>query len=72
MATPRSDADIVVEMPSGDAASREQIRDAAFDIFLGAPVPVDLFVMSSAELNEGKSTLRGIAGRVAQEGIRLA
>jgi predicted nucleotidyltransferase len=71
-ATPRSDADVVVEIPSGEAALRQQIRDAAFDIFLGAPVPVDLFVMSSAELNEGKTTLRGIVGRVAQEGLRLA
>ena len=70
-ATPRSDADVVVEIPSGDVALREQIRDAALDIFLGAPVPVDLFVMSSAELAAERSTLRGIAGRVAQEGVRL-
>jgi hypothetical protein len=32
-----------------------------------APVPIDLFVFSSAELAEG----RGVAGRLTREGARL-
>jgi predicted nucleotidyltransferase len=66
-ATPRSDADIVVEISSGDAYLRKQVWEAAMGIFMDAPVPVDLFVMSSVELAEG----RGVASRVAQEGMQL-
>ncbi len=67
-ATPRSDADVVVEVPDDRAARKDEIHDAASRLFLDAPVPVDLFVRSSAEL----SLQRGIAGAVAQEGVRLA
>lgn len=44
-----------------------RLMRAATDIFLDAPVPIDLFVISSAELAEG----RGVAGRLTREGVRL-
>jgi predicted nucleotidyltransferase len=66
-ATPRSDADIIVEINNADLNLRQKVRDAAMDVFLTAPVPVDLFVISSAELGEG----HGVASRVPCEGVRL-
>lgn len=66
-ATPRSDADVVVEVRDADSSLQQQVWGTAMTVFLGAPVPVDLFVVSSAELAEG----RGVSGRVAQEGMRL-
>lgn len=66
-ATPRSDADIVVEVCSADSSLQQQVWKTAMTVFLESPVPVDLFVISSAELAEG----RGVSGRVAQEGIEL-
>ncbi len=71
-ATPRSDADIVVEIASEDPKLREAIRDQALEVFLDAPVPVEIFVQSTRQLEEGKRSGRGIAGAVAREGIRLA
>jgi predicted nucleotidyltransferase len=66
-ATPRSDADIVVAIAPGDLASRRQVHDAARTLFLEAPVPVDLFVVSSAYM----ATDRGVAGAVQREGLQL-
>ena len=66
-ASPRSDADVVVEIHAADGNLWRQVRDAAMNVFLSAPVPVDLFVMSSVELGED----RGVAGRVAREGVWL-
>lgn len=66
-ATPRSDADIILEIRNADRNLGQKVRDAAMDVFLTAPVPVDLFVTSSAELVEG----RGVASRVLCEGVRL-
>jgi predicted nucleotidyltransferase len=66
-ATPRSDADIIVEVSKADLSLRRQVHEAAMDIFLEAPVPIDLFVLSSAEVDKG----RGVAGRLAREGVRL-
>jgi predicted nucleotidyltransferase len=66
-ATPRSDADVIVEINEADLSLRQQVQEAATDIFLDAPVPIDLFVISSAELAEG----RGVAGRLTREGVRL-
>ncbi len=66
-ATPRNDADIVVEIADAAPSLRQQVWNRAMDIFLDAPVPVDLFAMSSAQVAQG----RGVTGRVAQEGIRL-
>jgi predicted nucleotidyltransferase len=66
-ATPRSDADIIVEINNADLYLRQKVRDAAMDVFLTAPVPVDLFVISSEELGEGC----GVTSRVSCEGVRL-
>ncbi|MBC7251536.1 MAG: nucleotidyltransferase domain-containing protein [Anaerolineae bacterium] len=68
-ATPRSDADVVIEvMCSADAARRERIAEAARSAFLEAPVPVELFILDSKRMQE----CWGIAGAVAREGVRLA
>ncbi|MEE8585297.1 MAG: nucleotidyltransferase domain-containing protein [Acidobacteriota bacterium] len=67
-ATPRSDADIVVELAGSEAALQPQVWDAATTIFLQAPVPVDLFVLPSLRLAEN----RGVASALSQQGIRLA
>jgi predicted nucleotidyltransferase len=68
-ATPRSDADVVVEVICGaDAALRERVAEAARSAFLEAPVPVEFFVLDSERMQE----CWGIAGAVAQEGVRLA
>ena len=69
MATPRSDADVVVEVIGGaDAALRERIAQAARSAFSEAPVPVELFVLDS----ERMQARWGVAGAVAREGVRLA
>lgn len=65
-ATPRSDADVAVEISS--AGDEDQIHDTALRLFAGAPLPVDLFVRSSEALASG----RGIAGAVGREGKKLA
>jgi predicted nucleotidyltransferase len=70
-ATPRSDADIVVEVAGTDPALRQRVWKDAFAAFLDAPVPVDLFVIPSAQLAQGARTRRGIAGAVARQGMRL-
>ncbi len=68
-ATPRSDADVAVEITCGtDAARRERVVEAARSAFLEAPVPVEVFVLDSERMQEGW----GIAGAVAREGVRLA
>lgn len=71
-ATPRSDADILVEIEDRSASLQENIRMEAAGLFLEAPVPVDLFVMTSTALAQGRSRGRGIAGAVAREGVVLA
>lgn len=71
-ATPRSDADLVVEIASEDPKLREKVRDQALEVFLDAPVPVEIFVQSTQQLEEGKRSGRGVAGAVAREGIHLA
>jgi predicted nucleotidyltransferase len=71
-ATPRSDADIVVEIAEEDPALREAVREQAIAIFAEAPVPAEVFVKSTREVEEGRRTGRGIAGAVAREGLRLA
>jgi predicted nucleotidyltransferase len=67
-ATPRSDGDILVEVASDEPALKEVMEERARDVFLEAPVPVDLFVASTARLAEG----RGVAGAVGREGVRIA
>ena len=71
-ATPRSDADILVEIEDRSASLQDDIRTEAAGLFLEAPVPVDLFVMTSAALAENRRQGRGIAGAVAREGVLLA
>jgi predicted nucleotidyltransferase len=66
-ASPRSDADVAVEIQDVDANLRRQVRDAAMKVFSSAPVPVDVFVISSMEFGDD----RGVAGCVAREGVRL-
>jgi predicted nucleotidyltransferase len=67
-ATPRSDADILVELASDDPVLREHLMEAAQSVFLEAPVPVEVFALASMRLKEA----RGVAGAVAREGVRLA
>jgi predicted nucleotidyltransferase len=67
-ATPRSDADIVVEIDGADAALKRRCEDAAREVFLAAPVPVDAFVIETDELLHGG----GVAGAARREGVRLA
>lgn len=68
-ATPRSDADVVVEITYGsEAALRERVAAAARSVFLEAPVPVEVFILDSERMQEE----RGGAGAVAREGVRLA
>jgi predicted nucleotidyltransferase len=62
-ATPRSDADIVIEAEEGAS----EVEDYAREVFSEAPVPVDLFVVTRAKLSEAG----GIAGRVRAEGVLL-
>ncbi len=65
-ATPRSDADVVVEVPS--EAVRKAAQEIAARAFLGAPLPVDLFVCSTSALAKEQ----GIAGALARRSIKLA
>lgn len=68
-ATPRSDADVVVEVVGDtEIALCDRLSEAVQAVFLEAPVPVDVFVLTSERLREG----RGVAGAVAREGLRLA
>lgn len=69
--TPRSDADVVIEIAEADANARQHVREIAMSVFLEAPIPVDLFVLSSAQLEEAKRSGRGIAGAVARSEMRL-
>lgn len=67
-ATPRSDADILVEITDADPALGERLKEAALAVFLKAPVAVDVFVLASERVRRG----RGVAGAVAREEVRLA
>ncbi len=68
-ATPRSDADLVVEVSGDtDAACRERLMDAALAVLAESPVPVDVFILTSERMCQG----RGVAAAVAREGMRLA
>lgn len=68
-ATPRSDADLVIEVSdSTDAACREHLMDAAQTVLAESPVPVDVFILASERMRQR----RGVAAAVAREGMRLA
>ena len=76
--TPRSDADIAVIIDSledSDSPSNRNpgyVQDVATAVFLDAPVPTEIFVLSRAQIQEGRQTGRGVAGVVARDGILLA
>lgn len=70
-ATPRSDADVVVEVTGADPALRQRVWEAAQTAFLDAPVPADIFVISSERMARGMQPRQGVAGAVAREGVRL-
>lgn len=76
--TPRSDADIAVIIDSledsGSPSNRNPgyVQDVATTVFLDAPVPTEVFVLSRAQIQEGLQTGRGVAGVVARDGILLA
>jgi predicted nucleotidyltransferase len=71
-ATPRSDADVVIEIMDNHADSRSEIVDETVGIFLDAPVPVEVFVLTSFQLAEGQRLGTGVAAAVSREGMRLA
>lgn len=67
-ATPRSNADAVIEVGDVHVRNKERIRDRAQAISLDTPVPVELFVRTTSELSDET----GIAGVVAKNGVQLA
>ena len=71
-ATPRSDADVVVEIMDNHSDSRSILADEAAGIFLDAPVPVEVFILTSSQLAAGERVGTGVAGAVNREGRRLA
>jgi predicted nucleotidyltransferase len=71
-ACPRSDADIVIVISDSRDRLRSMIFEEAMTLFFEAPVTVELFVLSEAQLSEGRRSNRGVAGAVAREGILLA
>jgi hypothetical protein len=54
-------------MVSEDVGARQSLEDAARTVFLEAPVPIDLFVVSSTHL----AMTREVAGAVKREDIRV-
>jgi len=64
LATPRSDADIVIETDK----KHPDLADMARRVFEEAPVPVELFFLTSDELGSSK----GIAAAVRLKGVTLA
>ena len=71
--TPRSDADIaLIVEDSADENLPAYAKDVATTIFLDAPIPVELFVLTRERFEEGRKTGRGLAGAIAREGILLA
>jgi predicted nucleotidyltransferase len=68
MATPRSDADIVVAITLATTESQQEIYEAARTTSLEAPVPVDLFVLSSTHMAKNW----GVARVVKRGGVQLA
>jgi predicted nucleotidyltransferase len=67
--TPRSDADVAIVVSS--ATERERARALAEQVFLEAPVPVELFVFVQSELEPGAHAESGIAA-AAVRSITLA
>lgn len=71
--TPRSDADILVEVE--EPLTRVRRREAASrygEIFQGVSVPVEVFVCNSAERAAGIEAGCGVAATADRTGVRLA
>lgn len=71
--TPRSDADIFVEVEG--SLTRAQRREAAAvytDLFQRVSVPVEVYVCTSSELKDGLEAGSGVAAVALRTGIRLA
>jgi predicted nucleotidyltransferase len=69
--TPRSDADILVVIDASAASSREQLKESCIEAFLAVSVPVEVFVLSSNEVEESVKSGRGLAATVLREGLAL-
>ena len=69
--TPRSDADIAVIVPDDLPVPVGRVKDAAENIFLDAPIPVEVFVLTRSAFAQGQASGRGLAGAVARDGIPL-
>lgn len=65
--TPRSDADILAVIDDDHRAAGAQILDIARDAFLQAPVPVDVYLITAAQLEAGA----GVAAAVRNGSLRL-
>ncbi len=69
--TPRSDVDIAVLVPDSLVASSNRIKELAESIFLQAPVPVEVFVVTRSAVARGRQTDKSLAGTIARTGIPL-
>ncbi len=69
--TPRSDADIAVVVPDDVLVPFARVKDLAQTVFLEAPVPVEVFVLTRTALAEGKETGAFLAGTISRTGIPL-
>jgi predicted nucleotidyltransferase len=69
--TPRSDADIAVVVPDGFPLPFTRVRDLAETIFLQAPVPVEVFVVTRAALTEGRENGKSLAKTIARTSMPL-
>jgi len=67
-ATPHSDADIIVEISDDAFLHAEEIKSASLEIFLASPVPVDLFVLTTSRIRQG----RGLAAALTRASLRLS
>lgn len=65
--TPRSDADILIVIEDDHRSARASVVDTARDVFLQAPVPVDLHLATPAQLETGA----GVAAALRKGSIRL-
>jgi predicted nucleotidyltransferase len=69
--TPKSDADIAVVVPDDCLVPPARAKDLAETVFLEAPVPVEIFVLTRTALAAGRKTGVSLAGTVARTGISL-
>lgn len=67
--TPRSDADLLVVCE--DTAHPDQVYDCCLDAFLSAPVPVDLFVRTSAQVQAAQPRPRGVVEAALHRSLQL-